>query len=67
MTDDLVKRLRFTEFSFEPPLKAVDLMDQAADRIEELQKLCEELRLSHWDTSERLRKISKLAGEKKDE
>jgi hypothetical protein len=37
MTDDLVKRLRYTEFRFEPPLAAIDLMDQAANRIEQLE------------------------------
>lgn len=36
MTDDLVKWLRYTEFRFEPPLAALDLMDQAAYCIEQL-------------------------------
>lgn len=33
---DIVERLRNTEFAFEPPLKAIDLMEEAADEIERL-------------------------------
>ncbi len=37
MTDDLVKRLRGDWFGYDVPLKAIDAMDEAADRIEQLQ------------------------------
>ena len=36
MSDDLVKRLRGDWFGYEVPLKAIDAMDDAADRIEQL-------------------------------
>jgi FAD/FMN-containing dehydrogenase len=32
----LVKKLRYSEFAFEPPIGAIDLMDEAADEIERL-------------------------------
>lgn len=40
---DIVKRLRNTEFAFEPPLAAIDLMDGAADEIERLRGALKEL------------------------
>ena len=36
MTDELVKRLRGDWFGYEVSLKAIDAMDEAADRIEAL-------------------------------
>ena len=36
MTDDLVKRLRGDWFGYDVSLKAIDAMDEAADRIEQL-------------------------------
>jgi hypothetical protein len=36
---DIVERLRNTEFSFEPPMDAVHLMDEAANEIERLRKV----------------------------
>jgi hypothetical protein len=36
---DIVERLRNTEFSFEPPMDAVYLMDEAANEIERLRKV----------------------------
>ena len=39
---DIVERLRNTEFSFEPPIGAVDLMEDAADEIERLRRDVEE-------------------------
>ena len=36
MTDELVKRLRGDWFGYEVSLKAIDAMEEAADRIEQL-------------------------------
>ena len=35
---DIVKRLRNSEYAYEPPLKALDLIDEAADEIERLRE-----------------------------
>lgn len=63
MADDLVERLRA-----EDPETGLrwSIASEAADRIEELKKLCEELRLAHWHLSEALAKMTALALERKD-
>jgi hypothetical protein len=35
---DIVERLRKTEFAFEPPMRCLDLMDEAADEIARLRE-----------------------------
>ena len=44
MSDDIVERLRSYEYAYEPPLKAFDHMDEAADEIERLRAENERLR-----------------------
>jgi hypothetical protein len=39
MSEDIVERLRSYEYAYEPPLKAFDHMDEAADEIERLRGL----------------------------
>jgi regulator of replication initiation timing len=41
---DIVERLRKTEFAFEPPMRCLDLMDEAADEIARLRVENERLR-----------------------
>jgi hypothetical protein len=64
MADDLVKRLRYLAKDIDAYESKA--MAEAADRIEELRKLCEELRLAHWHLSEALTKMTALALERKD-
>jgi len=59
MSSSLTSRLR--EGRNIPLGEPWELVNEAADRIEELTKLCEELRLSHWHLSEALAKVARIS------